>query len=157
MIGAAAHQIERTGLRTARGTLPLTVLLLTAGLVGCGGPVGHVEGQITNQGQTVPRADLVFTLENQPAAVFYGVSRDDGIYVLDEGERGGLPVGKYQVVVTEYVLPDGTPLPAGEAGAAIRGSDEATARRHSLTKDVAAGMNKLDLKLEEAQLLSQGP
>jgi hypothetical protein len=99
----------------------------------------------------VPRADIVFSLEGQPAEVFYGVSRDDGAYILDLGDRRGLTPGKYQVVVTNYVRADGSPLPAGEAGAALRGSDEAVSQRHSFTKEVAAGTNQIEIKLEDGQ------
>jgi hypothetical protein len=133
----------------------LLAIALLAGLTGCGGAAGQVSGRVTAQGQAVPKAELVFALENQPAEVFYGVSQDDGTYVVDVAAKRGLPPGKYQVTVTDYVQPDGTPVPGGEEGVVLRNSGRAIRRTHALTKEVAAGANEIELKLEEGQLLPQ--
>jgi hypothetical protein len=142
------------GHRGASGRLGPALALLAALLAGgCGAPVGQVSGRVTFQGQPVPNAELVFTLDKQPADVFYAVSREDGRYVVDRGEKRGLPPGKYQVAVTDYVQANGAPLPGGEEGAVLRNSGQAVQQTHSLTKDVAAGKNEIEIKLEEAQLV----
>src|SRR5687768_15311483 len=129
----------------------LALAIAAAG--GCGGAAGQVEGKVTHQGQAVARAELVFSLENQPAEVYYGISRDNGSYVVDVGERRGMPPGKYQVVVTDHVLADGKPAPGGEQGVVLRSSGQAVERKHALTKEVAAGRNEIEIKLEEGRLL----
>jgi hypothetical protein len=128
-----------------------------AGASGCGAAVGEVTGRVTSQGQPVPKAELVFTLETQPAEVFYAVAREDGNYVVDRGEKRGLPPGKYQVAVTDYVLAGGAPLPGGEEGVVLKSSGQAVPRTHTLTKDVVAGKNEIEIKLEEGQLLPPPP
>jgi hypothetical protein len=126
-----------------------------AGLSGCGGSVGQVAGRVSSQGQAVPKAELVFTLEGQPAEVFYGVTREDGSYRVDVGAKKGLPPGTYQVAVTDFVLADGTLAPGGEEGAALQSAGRAFQRTHMLTKEVAAGQNEIEIKLEEGQLQPQ--
>ena len=133
----------------------LTAIALFLGLTGCGGSVGQVSGRVTAQGQGVPKAELVFTLEKQPAEVFYGVSQNDGAYIVDAAAKGGLPPGKYQVTVTDYVQPDGAAVPSGEEGVVLRNSGRAIRRTHALTKEVAAGVNEIEIKLEDGQLLPQ--
>lgn len=113
--------------------------------------MGRVSGNVTQQRQPVAGASIVFTLEGQPAEVFYGISNEAGKYIVDVGAKRGLPPGRYQVLVTDHVKPDGTSLPAGEEGQVMRQSGQAVERRFSLSKDVAAGENQIDLKLEEAQ------
>ena len=135
-----------------RAALAIAALAI-ASLGGCGRSLGQVEGKVTQQGQGVPRAQLVFSLENQPTEVYYGISRDDGSYLLDVGDRRGLPPGKYQVVVTDHVQADGKPLPAGEEGVVLRSSGQAVERKYALTKEVAAGRNEIEIKLEDGRLL----
>jgi hypothetical protein len=148
MSSALIRQPFRGPSAAAAGSL---ALLLLVGLAGCGGSLGQVTGKITHQGQSVGRAEVVFSLENEPAEVFYGASNDEGVYALDVTAKDGLPPGKYDVVVTDYTLPGGQALPAGEAGASLRDSDRVVVRRTKLSKDVAAGDNQIDLKLEEGQ------
>jgi hypothetical protein len=129
------------------------LIAAAAALVGCGKPGGQVTGKVTHHGQAVVRANIVFNSESDAAEVFYGASNDEGKYTLDTTARGGLTPGKYKVVVTDYVQRDGSPLPAGEAGASLRDSEQVVTRRHQLSKDVAAGPNEIELKLEEGQVL----
>ena len=142
------------GHRRAGDTLSLAVILLALAS-GCGAVVGQVSGRVTSQGQPVSRAELSFTLDKQPGEVFYAVSGDDGQYFVDRGEKRGLPPGKYQVAVTDYVQVSGAPLPGGEEGIVLRGSGQAVQRTQVLTKDVAAGKNDIEIKLEDGQLLPQ--
>ncbi len=130
-------------------------LLAAAFLTGCGGAVGQVSGRVTSQGQGVAKAEVTFALDGQPAEVFYGVSQSDGKYVVDVAGKRGLPPGKYQVTVTDFVLADGTPLPGGEEGVVLRNSGRAVRRSHALAKEVIAGANEIEIKLEEGQLLPQ--
>ena len=130
-------------------------LLAVAFLTGCGGAVGQVSGRVTSQGQGVAKAEVTFALDGQPAEVFYGVSQSDGKYVVDVAGKRGLPPGKYQVTVTDYVQPDGAAVPGGEEGVVLRNSGRAIRRTHALTKEVAAGVNEIEIKLEDGQLLPQ--
>jgi hypothetical protein len=139
--------------RAGRRLVLAVILLALAG--GCGAPVGQVSGRVTSQGQPVPRAELTLTLDKQPGEVFYAVSGDDGQYVVDRGEKRGLPPGKYQVAVTDYVQASGAPLPGGEEGVVLRSSRQAIQRTHSLSKEIAAGKNEIEIKLEDGQLLPQ--
>jgi hypothetical protein len=130
-------------------------LLAAAFLTGCSGAVGQVSGRVTSQGQGVPKAELAFALDKQPAEVFYALAQSDGAYVVDAAGKAGLPPGKYQVTVTDFVLADGTPAPGGEEGVVLRNSGQAVRRTHALTKEVAAGANEIEIKLEEGQLVPQ--
>lgn len=147
MSGVHLHFFRRAGW--------LLAAALAASVTGCGGAVGQLSGHVTSQGQAVPKAELVFTLEGQPAEVFYAVTREDGAYLVDHGAKRGLPPGKYQVTVTDHVLAGGALLPAGEEGLVLRNSGRAIRRTHAFTKEVAAGANEIEIKLEEGELLPQ--
>ena len=74
----------------------LACLLLT---VGCGssGPSGTVSGTVTNGGQGIA-AQVAFKSDT---ATVSGVSDASGKFTLTTGETENIPVGKYQVAVSE--------------------------------------------------------
>src|SRR5262245_50151436 len=104
-MSGAPRGFRRTSGRLGLAIVPIALLL--AGASGCGASIGEGSGRVTSQGQPVPKAELVFTLDKQPEEVFYAVAREDGNFVVDRGEKRGLPPGKYQVTVTDYVQASG--------------------------------------------------
>lgn len=116
-------------------------------LAGCGRSVGQVSGKVLWQGQPVAGAELTFQPEKAPEDRFSGVSGEDGAYYVSYGDRGGLPAGRYRVVVNRYTLPNGKPLPAGEAGQALRAEGRAVRQSYAFEQDVAAGANVVNFEL----------
>ncbi|QEG43546.1 peptidase associated/transthyretin-like domain-containing protein [Roseimaritima ulvae] len=67
--------------------------------MGCGasGPSGTVSGTVTMDGQGVP-AQVAFKSDN---ATVSGISDASGAFTLTNGDSSSIPVGKYQVSVTD--------------------------------------------------------
>lgn len=100
---------------TSRRLLPLVVLVFLPGCQSDAKPLTPVSGTITLGGQPLANARIRFmpsgdTLGHGGSAI----TRDDGGYEIisnREGGRKGLLPGTYQVVLSRFVLPDGTVLP----------------------------------------------
>src|SRR5262245_26666546 len=92
------------------------VMALVAGaswwLFARGPRVATVNGKVTLDGAPLAGAQLAFLNEQRAALV--AQSNDEGTYQLFGNKGAGIPVGKYQVVVTKMTLKDGT-VPRGEA------------------------------------------
>ena len=126
-------------------------LLALLALTGCGRPVGQPTGKVTFSGQPAGGADLKFVGSQDATLEFFGLSRDDGSYLVSFREHRGLPVGKYQVTVTQYVLRNNQPLPPGEAGASLKASGKAFKRAFTFEKDITSGTNAIDFDLSQGQ------
>lgn len=128
-------------------------LLLVGGVVlaGCGTPVGRVTGKVTHKDQPVAGAELVFQSEAKKDEQFFGNAGDDGTYQVSYRTYNGLPVGRYQVTVRHYTLPNGKPLPPGEAGAALKSDEKAVERVYVFTKEIVTGTNAVDFELTKGK------
>jgi hypothetical protein len=126
-------------------------------LVGCGTPSGRAKGKVTFQNQPVAGAELVFQSEANPDERCFGVSDDGGAYHLSYGPRGGLAVGRHQVTIVRYTLPGGKPLPAGEAGDALKDDGKAVKQAFVFEKEIASGANTVDFDLAQGKKLPNPP
>jgi hypothetical protein len=123
--------------------------LLTLGLSGCGSTDGVVQGKVTSEGAAVASAQVMFASKDDPSQEYFGVTGDDGSLHLTYRTRDGLPPGRYAIRITRATLKDGSPVPPGEEGTVLRQAGEVVSRRYEFERDVTAGMNQFDLKLEE--------
>lgn len=126
-------------------------LLVGALAAGCGPSVGRPAGKVTLGGQAVAGAELKFVAAHDAKLEFFGHSRDDGTYAVSFREYSGLPVGTYRVTITRYTLPKGQPLPAGEAGSALKASGKAVKRAYAFDKEIKSGSNSIDFDLAQGQ------
>jgi hypothetical protein len=126
-------------------------------LSGCGSPVGTVEGQLVFAGQPVSRAEVVFAAVENESHQFFGTSLDDGKLYLSYRTGKGIPPGRYNVQVTYFKGPDGTPLPAGEQGMVMRTHGQASREVFVLEVYINAGRNTLNVDLQNAQTVPPDP
>lgn len=107
--------------------------LLVLVVAGCEKRV-QLTGRVLNEGRPVPAAELSWAHQTDPTVTVSGVADAEGHYVLEAAGKKDIPVGKYRVTVTWWEMPGGQPLPPGEEGAAIKGSDQV--RQFSAEVDV---------------------
>jgi hypothetical protein len=123
------------------------VVLLAAGLSGCGGAAGGVAvtGTVTLDEQPLADAVVTFYPEGETAGLG-GAARTgaDGRYTLTAARGGGLPPGEYTVVISRPLRPDGTPPPpnvppiesdARETLPATYSSRDASTLKRTVSKD----------------------
>lgn len=124
-------------------------------LSGCGSSVGKATGRITLGGKPVAGAEIVFTSAANENQEFFGLAGDDGNYQVSYRELRGLPVGHYRVTVSRYTLPNGKPLPEGEAGEVLKSDGRAAKQTYVFEKDIGAGSNTVDFELNEGKKVSK--
>jgi hypothetical protein len=73
----------------------------------------HVSGKVTLDGEPLSRAQVVFLLDGGKQGPLVTSTGDTGDYRLIGHTGGGIPPGKYKVLVTKLALKDGT-IPQGE-------------------------------------------
>src|SRR6188768_4284211 len=106
---------------TARFSPAVLFLILgSCFIVGCGPAskegkfiVTPVTGKVTLNGQPLADADVMFMLEGTPPADYNGTAAKtdaQGNFEVITGTRKGAPKGKYKVVVSKFVGPDGKPV-----------------------------------------------
>jgi hypothetical protein len=129
----------------------LCVVVLTAGLLGCGGSSGRVPvtGTVTLNDQLLADAMVTFYPEGDTAGLGGGArTGPDGKYTLIAAQGGdGLPPGEYTVVISRLLRPDGTPLPpdvppiesnARETLPAVYSSRDASKLKRTVKKDTTS-------------------
>ena len=119
-------------------------------LPGCGGSLAQVTGQVTHNGEPVGKADVVVESVSDTSLQFFGMTSEDGALYVGYRDKDGVPLGPCQIRVTHHTLRDGTRLPPGEEGQALRSSNKSIGKVYRFDQDLKAGKNDLDLKLEEA-------
>jgi hypothetical protein len=126
----------------------LVVALL--GLTGCGKPMVNPTGKVTFKNRPVQRASLQMVSKDGSEEVFIaGMTDGSGVLQLDTSHRGGVPVGKYTITVSWWVLTrGGGPLPEGEAGEALKDTPAATNYTATLEKEITPETTTLDLEVE---------
>jgi hypothetical protein len=136
-------KIEGNGMGTFVGLRRgpwLTAAMLTTLLAGCGGspPPGTplpelvpVSGTVTMGDEPISQAVVTFLPENVSGDGFggFGLTDASGRYevgtMYDGKSNPGLPVGKYKVIVSKMVAPDGKALPPDpEVPPAMQGGRE---------------------------------
>jgi hypothetical protein len=141
------HPVWRWQVVGLQGALVGAALVLS----GCGGSQSTVRGQVTFKGAPVPQADLLFEGEGGAVSVS-GRSDDDGTYYLNYPNGRGMASGRYRVRITQYVLPQGKKLPAGEEGAVLRNDPEKTQRRvYEFEVEVRPGANEHNFELSQGK------
>jgi hypothetical protein len=121
-----------------------------ATLSGCGGSAARITGKVTHNGEPVRGAEVVVESPTAVAEQYFGLTREDGTLYVGYRDKPGLRPGRWRIRVTHHTLRDGRPLPSGEAGQALRGTDQAVARTYLFDQELAGGQNKVELKLEAA-------
>ena len=121
-------------------------------LTGCAPTEGVLEGTVTHHGAPVASAEVVVAAQDDPGQRYFGVTGEDGSISLTYRTRQGLSPGRYTIRVTQLTRRGGRPLPPGEEGAALEQSGAAISRTYVFERDVAAGVNRFDLKLEDGRL-----
>ncbi|MCL4204738.1 MAG: hypothetical protein KJ000_19855 [Pirellulaceae bacterium] len=119
-------------------------------LPGCGGSLAQVTGRVTHNGEPVGKADVVVESVSDTSLQFFGMTSEDGALYVGYRDKDGVPLGPCQIRVTHHTLRDGTRLPPGEEGQALRSSNKSIGKVYRFDQDLKAGKNDLDLKLEEA-------
>jgi len=121
-------------------------------------PEAVVVGRVTLGSEPLIGAQVVFIGEdedNQTPLVTQ--TREGGNYRLTANKAGGIPVGKYKVVVTRVALPDGT-IPQGEKLVQARNSGQLKNMLPEVYEDrsttplvveVRPGENLLNLELKK--------
>jgi len=132
-------------MRTCSGLL--APCLLAGLLAGCGGRLGQVKGMVTLAGRPVADAELFFKSKAKSDQEYFGVSGADGAYQVSYRMSTGMPAGAYEVRVTRYVLGDGSPLPTGEEGDAIRSEGRAFKEIYHFETEINTGDNEAPFEL----------
>lgn len=133
------------------GRVAALLAVVALAVAGCGKPVGQVSGKVTRGDQPVAGAELHF--QNEDGSEHYrGLTGDDGEYRLDYGAKKGVAPGVCKIAVGEYTRLDGKPLPAGEEGAALKGSGRVAKRLYVFEHRIEAGTNRVDLDLNKGKL-----
>jgi len=125
---------------------PAVVLLALAlaASSGCGSRA-PVTGRVTDGGNPVAKVELSWISEADPSLFGSAVTDAAGTYIVESGGKRGLPPGRYQVRLTWWRTRDGKPLPAGEAGEAMKGTPRARQFTATLSQEVTATTTTLDL------------
>ena len=121
---------------------------------------GTVNGVVTLDGAVVAGAMVTFVLDDpKKESTFPGPTNDQGEYRLIGNTGPRVPVGKYKVAVSKWVLRDGT-VPTGEK---FEKAKEAGLLKNLLPEiyadhttsplefEVRSGSNKIDLPLTKKQ------
>ena len=124
---------------------------------GCGSSVAHVSGSVSSGGQPLSGVQIVFETDEEPKQSYYGASFDDGKYILDLADRPGLAPGLYTIKATDWVQRDGSRLPAGEQGEALKSAGKAIGRAYVFQRELAAGSQTIDLALDKADRVETLP
>ena len=104
-----------------------------------------VTGRVVDGGQPVAGAELRWAHQSDDKVFVSGVTDADGKYILDAAGRRDIPAGKYQVTVTWWRTRAGGPLPAGEEGTALKGTDAARQFTATVDVEVKAGSPNVDV------------
>ena len=133
------------------------MFLLAVGLSGCGGATGTLTGKVTAHSDPVAVGELVFEpIGENSQRQFYGQTDTGGMIVIDYGQLGGLPVGRYKITVTRFVLrKNGTPVPAGEKGETMKLDGRAVQQSFEFERDIVSGDNTINLELADGQRVEQ--
>jgi hypothetical protein len=135
-------------------------LLLSAAtmtLAGCGQPAARISGNVTHNGQAVAGAEVVVESAANPEEQFFGMTTDDGSLHVGYRTKPGVPPGAVKIRLTHATQRNGQPLPAGEAGQALRASDQALVKTYIFDQTLVNGNNVLELKLESAASVENTP
>ena len=120
---------------------------LLAVLAGCGPagpPMGEVTGTVTYKGQPLVTGDVLFVPETANLPYAQARIAEDGTFQMQTEEHGnGVPVGKYQVMITS--LKDLGPENGMLALIPARYSSTAES---GLTAEVVDGENTVDFALK---------
>ena len=126
-------------------------------LSGCGGSLAQIGGKVTHRGEAVAGAEVVVESAADSRLQYFGRTREDGSLYVGYRDKSGVPVGPCKIRVTHYTLRDGKPLPSGEPGQVLRGSEKALGKIYLFEQALAGGKNVLDLKLEAAVTVGDVP
>lgn len=138
--------------------------LLVLVLYGCGGGVAEDapdlvsgSGTVTLDGEPLSGASVQFLPANNSSAgqAYIGATDAEGKFTLkDRSGREGCEPGSYKVVVSKFVLPDGSPIPEGPEGAALAATAEeqvpprfSNPDQSELTQEIPPG-GKTDIQIQ---------
>lgn len=131
--------------------IPRYVLVIALlGLAGCSGAKVNPTGKVTFKNKPIRGASLQLVSKQGSEEIFIaGMTDGSGAIQLDTSHRGGVPVGKYTITVSWWVLTrGGGPLPEGEAGENLKGTPAATNYTATIEKEITADTTTLDLEVD---------
>ncbi len=115
-------------------------LLACCVLSGCGGePTGTLTGLLFKKGKPLPNAIIELHPQAGEGRSFRGETGDEGRYYMETLAKRGMPVGLYDVFISYHTLLDGKPIPSGEEGLQLIGSEAAKTHRVQLELDLKEG------------------
>jgi len=127
-----------------------------AALTGCGGSTARIAGQVTHNGEPVSGAEVVLESPTDAGEQYYGLTTEDGSLYVGYRDKPGVAPGPWKIRVTDHTQRDGRPLPGGEAGQALRASNQVVVRTYLFDQELTGGRNELELKLEAASSVADG-
>ncbi len=122
-------------------------------LIGCGDSnFATIDAVVLKNLQPVSRAEVLFqAVPSQENGSVFGITNEAGQCLFNYGETIGVRPGNYKVTITVYTQRDGTPLPSGEAGAAMITSNRVRQKNYVLKQELQPGNNSITLNLDNTE------
>ncbi len=125
-------------------------LIATLLFAGCSGPpLQVVKGNVSLDGKPLPNAAVMFQSEDESTYAMADTNENGDFELLQDETTAGLPAGKYLVTISTFVPPN------EDADPPDPGKPELVPERYNvnseLFRDVTAGANAFDFKLESGQ------
>lgn len=144
-------QQHNTAASLAGRLYPLAALVVSTGMIGCGGPFeATVKGQVALDGEPLGTGTVTFSPMAADGSSAYARVTDSGRYRLQTGREFGLPAGEYRVTVVARDRPevlhtaDGGPPPPGRM---LTPAWYRSTETSGLQFTVERGSNTIDLEL----------
>lgn len=81
----------------------ITVLMVVATFLGCGGepygPTGKVTGKLTMDGKNLPAGHAVSFMQMESGFLAFGMTDAEGKFEVNSWNNGNMPIGKYDVMI----------------------------------------------------------
>lgn len=133
----------------AKFAAPLLILSLLF-FAGCGPPTGTINGVIKKGDEPLPFARMEIRPKGEGRS-FRGESVNDGKYYLDAVAAEGMPPGQYNAIISYYTLRNGDPLPEGEEGESLKGTNRAKEHKVVVEFELKPGGQNLDFDVAQGK------
>lgn len=113
-------------------------------LAGCARRV-DVTGKIVENGKAIAQADLRCVHERGGSPIVTGLTDDEGRFILIAEGKRGVPPGNYEVTITYWKTKAGQPLPSGEKGTVLKGTDAAVRYSAMFIREITPQTTTLEI------------